>query len=81
MAEIDMIEVAGVPVLCLSPLSKPDGIILLMGTADGHVYQLSLNGDSSLMCDIQQPVLSIRVYLEDCYVFGRYGKIVQMNCR
>lgn len=80
-AVIDTFDDVGVPYLCLSPQSKLDEVALLIGTADGHIYQLSLKGTLSLLCDIQQPTLSIHVYLDEIFAVGKDGKIVWLNCR
>ena len=80
-AVIDTIEEFGTPFLCLSPQSKLDQVALLIGTADGHIYQLSFNNNLCLLCDIQQPTLSIHVYLGEIFIIGKNGKIVWLNCR
>ena len=80
-AVIDTFVETGSPYLCLSPQSKKDDVTLLIGTAEGHIYQLSSSGGLALLCDIQQPTLSIHVYLDEVFVIGKNGKIVRLNCR
>ena len=64
--------------LGLSPVSsQPDEPILLLGTEDGHVYELTVRDKKlRLLCDIQQPVVSILGISSDLAIIGKFGKIV-----
>lgn len=81
IAKIDCLEEAQSVQICLSPLSKPNCCIVLIGTEDGHVYQLQLENPNllTLLFDLQQPVVSILNPDNQTILVGRYGKIARLN--
>lgn len=83
IARIDCIEAVEKVFVCHSPLSTPKCCIIIIGTEDGHVYQLQLsNKILTLLCDIQQPVtsiLSIENQTAQTVVVGKYGKIAWLD--
>ena len=64
--------------ICLSVSSKPQSA--LIGTGDGHSYQLFLeSGVLVMLYDLQQPVVSIIPTTKHLIIVGKYGKIVKLD--
>lgn len=81
IARIDCLEAAESVYACLSPLLEPQPSAILIGTQDGHVYQLQISKKNlTLLCDIQQPVTSILIVdSQTTVIVGKYGKIAMLN--
>ena len=80
IARIDCIQSVETVFACQSPTSKPQCCIIIIGTQDGHVYQLQMNSRNlTLLCDIQQPVTSVLNINNQLVILGKYGKIVRLD--
>jgi len=81
IAKIDCLEAAESVCVCLSLLSEPQSSVILIGTQDGHVYQLQISKKNlTFLCDIEQPVTSIlNVDSQTTVIVGKYGKIALLD--
>lgn len=75
IASIDCLDVGHA--ICISASSQS----LIIGTGDGHIYQLPLKkGHLVMIHDLQQPVASILPIAENALmIVGKYGKIVKLD--
>ena len=66
--------------LCISPTSQSHRSTVLVGNGDGHLYRLSLKGGRpTLLCDIQQPIVSVHSHLNQLLIIGKFGKVVLLE--
>ncbi|XP_057366896.1 uncharacterized protein LOC130687733 [Daphnia carinata] len=79
VASIDCFDTPNTVYICQSSKAAPD--CYLIGTQDGHVYQLQLKQRNlTFLCDIQQPIISIQnVDDKTALVVGKYGKIARLT--
>lgn len=76
IARIDCLKEPKTVHICQSPVPE----CFIIGTQDGHVYQLQLkNRNLTFLCDIQQPVISIQnPDNKTSIVIGKYGRITRL---